>query len=99
MVLSAGCLYLATSHTRPWDHGAELAPAAAAGQPSPQDIGVALWCSAGCCSSWETSHVPAKEAQGTLLLQEDLVTPPKQQQHCKEVFRATIKKVWVLYLC
>lgn len=30
---------------------------------------VALWCSAGC--SWETPHVPAKEAQGTLLLQED----------------------------
>lgn len=38
MLLSAGCLCLAISHTRPLDHGAELAPTAAGGQPPPKDV-------------------------------------------------------------
>lgn len=71
MVLSAGCPCLATSHTRLWDHGAELAPRAAAGPAPPQDAGAKASGSLVLCWLLQLMGDPscAKEAQGTLPLQ------------------------------
>lgn len=80
MVLNAGCPCLATSHTRPWDHGAELAPREAAGQPPPQDAGAKASGSLVLCWLLQLMEDPscAKEAQGTAALRQDQVTPLKQ---------------------